>query len=57
MPKFAVRGIWTVTETRFVTAKSKKEACKKLECGVYDQYSDDLQFADFVGIDNVEKVI
>jgi ribosomal protein L20A (L18A) len=57
MKKYAVRGIWTVTETRFVTAKSEKEARAKLENGEYDQCSDDLQFADFVGIDNVKEIV
>ena len=56
MVKYAVTGIWTVTETRYVTAKSKKEAAQKLENGEYTQVSDNLQFQDFVGIETIERL-
>ena len=54
--KYAVTGIWTVTETRYVTAKSKKEAAQKLENGEYTQVSDNLQFRDFIGIETIERL-
>lgn len=56
MPRYAVTGIWSITETRYVTAKSEKEAIEKVKNGDYDSIDEDLQFQEFLGIEQIEKV-